>query len=93
MIVLRIEHPVPDFERWKEMFDSDPLDRAQSGVRRYMVSRPVGDPNHVLIDLEFDQLPEAEAMLGRLQELWSGTDVVTQDPKTTLIEVVDAGQP
>jgi len=34
MHILRIEHPVPNFDAWKKAFDSDPLGREQSGVRR-----------------------------------------------------------
>jgi hypothetical protein len=33
MYILRIEHPVPDFEGWKTAFDSDPVGREKSGVR------------------------------------------------------------
>lgn len=29
MHVLRIEHPVPDFDAWKEAFDNDPVRREQ----------------------------------------------------------------
>ena len=25
--ILRIEHPVPDYDAWKEAFDSDPISR------------------------------------------------------------------
>ncbi|HYU40416.1 MAG TPA: hypothetical protein VEM59_11340 [Acidimicrobiia bacterium] len=59
MPILRIEHPVADFDAWKRAFDSDPLGREQAGVRRYSVLRPVGDPNYVLVDLEFDSSSEA----------------------------------
>lgn len=51
MIILQIEHPVPSFEEWKRAFDSDPVDRQRSGVRRYRILRPVDDPNFVVIDL------------------------------------------
>ncbi len=27
MYMLRIEHPVPSYERWKNAFDSDPVDQ------------------------------------------------------------------
>jgi len=27
MPIVRIEHSVPDFEKWKRVFDSDPADR------------------------------------------------------------------
>ncbi len=32
MPVVRIEHAVPHFEKWKEAFDRDPADRKGSGV-------------------------------------------------------------
>jgi hypothetical protein len=35
MAILRIEHRVPSYESWKQAFDSDPVDRKGSGVRRY----------------------------------------------------------
>lgn len=70
-IILRIEHPVADFENWKRAFDSDPVGRERSGVRRYRVSRPVDDPNYVLIDLEFDTKSEAEGLLNAMREVWA----------------------
>jgi hypothetical protein len=61
MPIVRIEHAVPSFEKWKQAFDSDPADRKGSGVRRYQILRLRDDPNYVLIDVEFDSLNEAEA--------------------------------
>jgi hypothetical protein len=49
------------------MFDADPANRKDSGVRRCTISRSVEDPNYVLIDLEFDGAAEAEAMLEKLR--------------------------
>lgn len=70
MIVLRIEHPVPDFEAWKRAFDRDPAGRARSGVRRYRVYRSLDDPRVVTVDLEFDGRAEAEAFRRALRALW-----------------------
>lgn len=71
MFILRIEHPVPDFDAWKkEGFDSDPIGREQGGVRRYRILRATDDPNYVMIDLEFDSSSEAEAFRAALQGLW-----------------------
>jgi len=39
LVVLQIEHPVPDFTEWKMAFDNDPLSRKQAGVRRYRIFR------------------------------------------------------
>jgi hypothetical protein len=44
MFTLRIQHSVPDFDRWKQAFDSDPADRKGSGVHTYRVLRSVEDP-------------------------------------------------
>src|SRR5437763_7035782 len=71
MPILRIEHPVPNFEGWKKAFDSDPAGRERSGVRRYQILRLVDDPNYVLIDLEFDTTSEAEALLAAMRQVWS----------------------
>jgi hypothetical protein len=37
VFILQIEHPVPNFEGWKAAFDSDPIGRERSGVRRYRI--------------------------------------------------------
>jgi hypothetical protein len=88
MVILRIEHPVPDYERWKKAFDSDPVDREGSGVRRHSVMRAVGDPEYVVVDIEFDDVSAAEAMLGALRELWSRADVM-RDPQARIVELVE----
>ncbi len=88
MHVLRIEHAVPDFDRWKAAFDSDPIGRRQSGVRGYSVTRAVDDPNYVMIDLEFDGSSEAGSFLAALEELWGRVDVM-RDPKARIVEVVE----
>lgn len=91
MVVLHIEHPVPNFDGWKKAFDSDPVGRQQSGVRRYRVLRPVDDPNYAMIDLEFDSLPEAEAMLAALRSLWSRVEgSVMTNPQTRIEEIVES---
>ena len=76
MHILRIEHLVPDYDAWKEAFDSDPIGREHSGVRRYRILRPTDDPNYVMIDLEFDSASEAEAVHSALRELWSRVEVM-----------------
>lgn len=62
MYILRIEHPVSDFDGWKMVFDSDPVGREKSGVRRYRVLRPIDDANYVMIDLtEFQAAVKKDA--------------------------------
>jgi hypothetical protein len=91
MPILRIEHAVPDFGKWKEAFDSDPVGREKSGVRSYRVLRPIDDPKFVLIDLEFDTAGEAEALLASMRAVWdrvAGT--IVSNPQARIVEAVEA---
>ena len=69
MITLRIEHEVVSFEGWKKAFDSDPIDRRKSGVKRYRIYQSMDDPKYVIIDLEFDNLTEAQTTQEALQNM------------------------
>ncbi len=91
MHILRIEHPVPQFDAWKEAFDSDPVHREQSGVRSYRTLRPIDDRNYVLVDLEFDGSTEAEAFLAALRELWGRVEGrIMVSPQARIVEVVES---
>lgn len=91
MAILRIEHSVPDYGRWKKAFDSDPVGRQGGGVRGYRVSRPIDNPNYVIIDLEFGTSGEAEAFRGKLRELWRGAGgQVMQNPQVRIVETVES---
>ena len=91
MIVLQIEHPVPDFNAWKKAFDSDPMNRKQSGVKSYTIFRQTDNPNYVIIELEFDNLHEAEVMLLALQKLWNQVEgKIITGPKARIIELFES---
>jgi hypothetical protein len=93
MVILEIEHPVPDFERWKKTFDSDPLNRKDSGVRRYQIFRQTDNPDNVIVDLEFDDVIQAEAMLAALRTLWNTVagDVVMA-PRARIFQLIENGE-
>jgi len=91
MYILRIEHPVPNFDGWKEAFDSDPIGREKSGVRRYQISRSVEDPNYVMIDLEFDSINEAEGLLAAMREVWRRVQgTIMENPRVRIVEAVES---
>jgi len=91
MPILQIEHPVPDYVAWKQAFDSDPIGRKRSGVRRYRIMRPVGDPKYVLVDLEFDSQSEAEACLAALRNLWRRAEgTLIEAPRARIVEAVES---
>lgn len=90
MYTLRIEHPVPNYEGWKRAFDSDPVGREKSGVRRYQILRPVDDPNYVMIDLEFDTAAEAEALLAAMCVVWGCVEgTIMTNPQSRIVETVE----
>jgi hypothetical protein len=91
MYMLRIEHPITSYDGWKRVFDSDPVDREKSGVRRYRVLRPVDDPNYVMIDLEFDKADQAEALLAALRDVWARVEgTVVMSPRSRIVEAVES---
>lgn len=93
MHILRIEHAISDFDVWKRAFDSDPVQREQSGVRRYWVSRPADDPNYIMLDLEFDTPSEAESFRAALEGLWASgraAPALVGSPRARILETVES---
>lgn len=91
MPILRIEHPVPDFDGWKRAFDGDPVGRKQAGVRRYQILRSLDDPSYVMIDLEFDTASEAEALLAAMRVVWSRVEgTIMSNPQAHIAEIVES---
>jgi hypothetical protein len=89
-IHLQIEHKVPNFDGWKKAFENDPINRKKSGVRCYKIFRPIDDPNYVIIDLEFDNLGEAEDTLAALHNLWLKVEgKVMMNPQTRILDLVE----
>jgi len=90
MYILHIEHPVIDFEDWKKAFDSDPVNREKSGVRRYQILRPVDNPKYVMIDLEFDTVKQAEALLAAMRLVWSRVQgTIMNNPQSRIMSVAE----
>ena len=90
MYMLRIEHPVPNYEGWKQAFDSDPVGREKSGVRRYQILRPIDNPNYIMIDLEFDTLGQAEALLAAMRVVWGRVEgTIMMNPQSQIVEAVE----
>lgn len=90
MYLLRIEHSVPNFEGWKQAFDSDPVGREKMGVRQYQILRAVDDPNYVMIDLEFDTAEQANGLLQAMRTVWSRVEgTIMTNPKARIVEKVE----
>ena len=90
MIVLQIEHQVVNFERWKKAFDNDPIDRKKFGVKRHRVYRSNENPNLVIIEMEFDELNNAQQTLTALRNMWPKIEgLIVFTPQTRILEIVD----
>ena len=90
-IHLQIEHKILNFDGWKKAFESDPINRKKSGLRGYKIYRPINDQNYVIIDLEFDNLKDAEDTLDALRNLWIGVEgKVMMNPQTRILSLVEA---
>lgn len=91
MPTLQIEHVVPNYEGWKKAFESDPINRKSSGVKRYRIYRPVNDMNLVIVELDFDKMDELQSTLQALQLLWNKVQgSVMVDPKTRILEIIES---
>ena len=90
MYMLRIEYAVPNYEGWKQAFDSDPVGREKSGVRRYQILRPIDNPSYVMIDLEFDTIDQAEALLAAMRVVWGQVaGKIMMNPQAQIVEAVE----
>ena len=91
MIILQIEHEVPNFEGWKKAFENDPIDRKKAGVRRYKVFQRMDNPNYVVIDLEFDHVEDAEKTLIALKTLWKRIDgKIVVNPQIRILKLTES---
>ncbi len=91
MVILQIEHPVPDFDAWKKVFDSDPGKRKEGKVLRYKVLRPVDNLNYAIIHLEFDNINDATSFQEGLKKLWTKADgKIITGPQSKIIEIVES---
>ena len=91
MFILRIEHPVRDFDGWKEAFDRDPLGREKMQVKQYRVIRPVDNADYVTVDLEFETTAQAETMLQALRGLWNRIPAdFVMSPRTRIFEIIES---
>ena len=93
MHVLRIEYSVPDFAKWKEMFEADPADRKGSGVLGYEILRSADDPNRVIVNLQFGTDDQARRFLESVRKIWADMEPGSvTDPEASVAEHVEYRQ-
>jgi len=91
MFILQIEHEVFNFEGWKKAFNNDPMDRKKAGVKCYHIFQRADNPNFVVIDLEFEDLSEAESTLAALKILWGSiAGKIMMNPHTRILKLIES---
>lgn len=60
---LIVQHRVADFDSWKPAFDAHETARIAAGAKRHWVFTDAGDPNDVVVVIEFDSRAQAEVFL------------------------------
>jgi hypothetical protein len=92
MVTLQIEHAISDFATWRAAFDRFAEARQNAGVTDARVYRPVDDPAHVLVELDFETADRATAFLGFLEaNVWStpaNSPALAGSPEARILERV-----
>ena len=90
MYIVQIDQEVSDYDRWKAVFDSDPIGRKQSGVHRHRIAR-ADDGRRMIIDLELDTREQADAVVGSLHKLWGRVegDLIERGARAEVYEVTE----
>jgi hypothetical protein len=94
MFTLNIEHAITDFDTWKAAFHRFADARAKGGVLGDRIRRPIDDPCHLIIDLDFQDKEHAEAFRQFLTTVvWANPDAspgLGGRPITRVLEPVSA---
>jgi hypothetical protein len=92
MATLHIEHPITSFDDWQAAFQRFAPMRAEAGVRRQLVQRPVDDRQYVVVDLDFDTVDAAQRFLQVLEDrVWASQEsspALVGSPQTRILETV-----
>lgn len=90
MTILRIEHAVTDLRTWTNAFARFADARERAGVRRHSVRRPADHPDHVVVDLHFDDAAAARSFEHFLRtSVWAvpeNSPALVGKPVTRLLE-------
>ncbi|MHC4218676.1 MAG: antibiotic biosynthesis monooxygenase [Planctomycetota bacterium] len=90
MAYLLVRHKVQDFATWKAAFDDHGSDRKASGSMGGLLFRNTGDPNEVLVLMEWDSAEHAQRFVDS-QDLGEAMQRagVAEKPDIFVLEEVD----
>ncbi|HEY6395937.1 MAG TPA: hypothetical protein VIX82_00640 [Solirubrobacteraceae bacterium] len=90
MFTLSIEHAISDFPTWKQAFDRFSEARETAGVLTHRIRRPVDNPQHLVIELDFEAQQNANSFQRFLHEVvWANRDAspaLVGTPQTRILK-------
>ncbi|MGB7786458.1 MAG: hypothetical protein WBL27_10180 [Salinimicrobium sp.] len=63
MSVVILSHRVDDFKTWKKIYDADLNRREDAGLNEITCGPKIGDPDHIYMVFETDDLEKARQMI------------------------------
>lgn len=94
MATLHIEHAISDLNTWLGAFRKFAEAREKAGVRTVRIYQPVDDDRHIVVDLDFDTVEEAERFKRFLEtNVWSSGEAspgLSGSPRARVLEPVAA---
>jgi hypothetical protein len=87
MALLLSNFELEDYDRFKELFDSDPIGRTQA-AKGHRIFRSVDNPNEVFVGVEFASVDDAKSFRDKLRA--EGIlENMTVKSGPTVVEVAD----
>jgi hypothetical protein len=94
MFTLHIEHEISDLSTWLGAFNRFTDARRDAGVTAHRVSQPVDDEHYIYVQLDFDELEQAERFKGFLETvIWKSAEAspaLVGAPRARILTAVDA---
>lgn len=93
MTLLHIEHPITDYQTWRDAFDRFADARASAGVTDARVAQPINDDQYIVVDLRFSSRANATSFLEFLERhVWStsaNSPGLAGQPRTMVLDIVE----
>lgn len=92
-ITIKLELEVRDYDLWRQAFDRDQAGRADRGMRRYRIYRPVDDDKRVMLDSDWDDREAAQRFLDIMRtQVWpdpTKAPAKIGQPRTVITQLVE----
>lgn len=94
MVHLLVKHTVEDHDEWKPIFDRHASVRIEHGSQGYQLFNVSGDPNEIVILLDWDSVENAQAFIEEsdLREVMEEAGVVGE-PEFYFLDDIEAKTP